>query len=134
MQRSALTRPASVRLVLVLFLLATSGFTTALHHCVMGGTIRCECDEKGEASKGHKLTDDLNCCRTLLAGGLNHIQTTAAAGEQEHRLPLQVIDASPALPGCDNMLLPAGTLFSISPGGSPPCSQERYLLTATFRI
>lgn len=136
MRSSSLTRPAAIRLVLVLFLLATSGFTTALHHCVMGGMASCACDEGngGAPPTGQRLTDDLNCCSTVLAGGLNHLQTTVTSTEPAQKLPPAGFAVSPAVAETGNASAPAAAFLPTSSRGAPPCSRELYLLTATFRI
>jgi hypothetical protein len=124
-------------LILTLFVLTSSGFTAVLHTCVMGGAQSCLCEREAHRAPqgGQVINDGLDCCQTYLAGGLNPVPTTVGESQFSGKPAAFVtcVLSAEAAPATTNFS--SSFLLSSDPArGVPPCSTERYILTATFRI
>ncbi len=139
------------RLFLVVFVLATSGFSIAVSHCTMGSSDAGACTMTGmeqessgdvchddgipQTAKGTVAASNAPCMVTTVAGGL---QTEPTTFEKESlSRHLAKIDLMPlALPALANaqILEKSFTLFSSAGSNVSPPSVEKYVLNATFLI
>lgn len=131
------------RAVTILFLVASSGFTTALHICTMEAT-EC-CDPSGasdhNACPGEPLAQPTtgvsiktldDCHVNAVVGGLAAIQALLERSDKTQNVPVLAVLAS-AFVSLAPDVTTSSSNYSYSESVSPP-SVEKYVLNETFLI
>jgi hypothetical protein len=126
------------RILVVLLLAANSGFTLALHSCLMS-QMAC-CADSMPSDRDHATDPALaapaaQCCAVTVAGGVN---TNPIATERFQSTDLQKyggVALVPAVAALAPVQAPASSRFSsLASGRAAPPSVEKYLLNSTFLI
>ncbi len=137
-------RPKLGGIILLLFFLSNSGFTSTLHLCVMQAAACCEpagaqrhdaCDEILPASAGLSVSNALACHVDRVVGGLNGVQGLLEKNVQDKpqhvQLPVVVLPNGVVLISSAQH----GVHLALDSHHSPPLpSVEKYVLNETFLI
>lgn len=130
-------------LVAVFFLISSSGFTSILHSCLMGGMACCMSTMQhayGRTEQSHQpMALHLNsamtgCCSTTIVGGLS---TSMALLEKpnriEHSKPV-VVAVNSIVPELTPHFKSSSEYLFLVTGNILPSPVERYVLNASFLI
>ena len=124
------------RVVLILFVIASSGFTLALRICLMNSPDCCStmCQDSAPSAKEASVGAQMGCPKSIVAGGLN---TNPGLIEKSVKLQngrYEVLSVTVLHP--ERYAQPQnqfGQFTSYSSSSSPP-SVEKYVLYSSFLI
>ena len=134
------------RLLILLFVLANSGFTVVIRQCMMGLSHPMECCANSTASAHDPSMplraqttatiahSDMDCFKTTVVGGLSN---TSALVEKESSIHLLKVDKGITAIPAPNITIPVHNFSSrsiASFGTISPPSTEKCVLNSTFLI